>query len=426
MDFNSTMRVVQNICTAQSLQESYLLYRAYKSELRGWRFVFANERGSFSHLGMKQEFPNTAVIKNLFSCKQLSVLDEHTVEDMESKQPIPFDYSVSLDTQAVSYLYPYIFGSRKLSEGVTGDIVEVFDFLARPDVNCDPLPYLRENTRNIIQGNHSDDVYNTMYAFEILKTLDVNKYESSRSIVSLYSNHKNTKSVLSSLSSMSYALNSNFQLLDSIKSRYLKFLCVLLKIIEIGIRNKKSKENKAISLLEFMHNDMATLMHRELLIGCAFFESGVKFDFFDKIHKGNPKLFTYIHSMTWDIMHIQEREEAYDFVLRENTRYFFSNFLTFDRRLASLIDKFPIKAMALAPNSITYNFYEKGVIPFLNDYLGNKFSCVDRFFFEDAVMDRERRRSNCTNYYYSLAENIAESIASINNSEVPEGFFSII
>lgn len=421
-----TMKVVQEVCSAETLQESYLLYMAFKERLKGWRFVLANDRGNFTHSGLHSQFPNTAVVRSLFSTKQVSVLDEYTVEDMQANIQIPFDYSIALDTQALSYLHPYIFGSKQLSEGVDADMVEVFDFLSREDVNCDPSPYLHENTRNIARGDHVDEVYNSLYAYEILKTLDVNKYKSSKKIESLYSDAENFKSVQYLLSSQTYTLNADARLLDGARKRYFQILCTILKIVEIGIGSKKSRENKAISLLEFMHQNMATLMHRELMVGCAFFELGANFDFFDKIHKGNPKLFSYIPSMTWDLLHLREREEASTLLPIEGTRYFFSAFLTFDRRLASVIDKFPVRVMALSPDSIPYNFYQKDTTSFLDDFLGSKVSNIYKFFDESAALDRDLRRENDTSYYFDLAKEIAGRIAEINGSPVPEDFWSVI
>jgi len=57
------------------------------------------------------------------------------------------DYSISLDTQAVSYLKSFIVGSTGGS--LPKDIAEVLGFITRDDVYVDPIPYVLENLHNL-------------------------------------------------------------------------------------------------------------------------------------------------------------------------------------------------------------------------------------------------------------------------------------
>ena len=78
--------------------------------LKGWRFAFSSENGAQTGLAVNRSFAAGAVVKSAFQSDSVLVLDELTVEDMArlGRAEYPIDFSISLDTEALSYIHPHL------------------------------------------------------------------------------------------------------------------------------------------------------------------------------------------------------------------------------------------------------------------------------------------------------------------------------
>ena len=150
-------KLIARICNAESLAESYDLYKTYFHVLRKCKFVFSAENGGYPAFAVNKTFPAGGAIRSLFSADKVFVLDEAIAQQMESGfSTFPIDYSISLDTQALSYLEPYLRGS---GSRLPADFAEVFSFIARLDVWVDPIPYLHENLANLDTPRGPDRIF---------------------------------------------------------------------------------------------------------------------------------------------------------------------------------------------------------------------------------------------------------------------------
>lgn len=125
-------KLMASICTAGSLAESFALYKIAATHLTKCKFVFAAKSGGTPGFAVNRTFSANGAVRSLFSTDKVIVLDEDTFQAMETGTAIyPLDYSISLDTQALSYLEPFLRGSTSC---IPGDFKEVFEFIARKDV----------------------------------------------------------------------------------------------------------------------------------------------------------------------------------------------------------------------------------------------------------------------------------------------------
>ncbi|MGC3834408.1 hypothetical protein ACPSKX_09090 [Moritella viscosa] len=104
--------LIQEIATADSLGESIAIFSLTKELLDGCKFIFASDSGPSPGLSVGQDFKDGSAIRSLFSTEKVLVLDNETLRDMSlGTAEFQIDYSISLDTQALSYLEPYISGN---------------------------------------------------------------------------------------------------------------------------------------------------------------------------------------------------------------------------------------------------------------------------------------------------------------------------
>ena len=125
--------VVALVANADSTTDAFLAYERFGSLIPDWKFMFAADTGPRPGFAVNRNFSDGSVVRGLFSSDRVVVLDPETRREMQSggEATFPIDHSIALDTQALSYLAPYIDGrTSKLPK----DFHEVFAFIARDDV----------------------------------------------------------------------------------------------------------------------------------------------------------------------------------------------------------------------------------------------------------------------------------------------------
>lgn len=379
------------VCTAKTLDESIKIFIEHKSLLQECKFIFSADHGTTPGFSVNHNFSATGVIRGLFKTDKVWVLDKTTLNEMrEGKGTSTFniDYSISLDTQALSYLEPYI--NRKILD--VKDFAEVFDFLARTDVNVDPMPYLLENLFKQNSQHDYDQIFFKYKSYEILRTLDLENLQINRQISSTLSDEQLNIQTQQNLAKIIYGLDNNTR--DVLKLRLDSYYCLLLKMATIHFsRSKLTVKQKMYKLLEFMDQELATIWKRELIVAYEFFKQGNDLRFFGKIQKNSPKVLKEIHNMSWDFFHIRQLEDTAPLLLND-ARYYFPSLLTFDKKFIEIIDLCPLKAYAyLGELKQPLPFYDEDVLGSFNTLISdsNEFG---RFFSSDAIASRNKRRSH--------------------------------
>ncbi|NSL93041.1 hypothetical protein [Acetobacter syzygii] len=151
----SKEEIVSYIGSLSSEAEALLAYSVFHERIPEYKFIFASEKGGIPGLAVNHSFPSGGYIRSLFKTERILVLDPQTFRDMKFGQATyPIDYSISLDTQALSYLVPYI----KTGKAVLG-FDDVFNFISRLDVNVDPSPYMGENLFRLNNKNELNKIF---------------------------------------------------------------------------------------------------------------------------------------------------------------------------------------------------------------------------------------------------------------------------
>jgi hypothetical protein len=169
---------VSRICRASTRKEVLLAYLSEFQAVQDLKFVVASPYGTVPGFAVNRDFANGAAVRSLFKSGKILFLDPETVfEELNvGKALVPFDYSISLDTQALSHLKPYVIG--RTPEKIDPDLRAVFEFIARDDVFVDSTPYMSENLDNLQDGERAaEEIFSRLRAYEVLRTLDKDHFQ---------------------------------------------------------------------------------------------------------------------------------------------------------------------------------------------------------------------------------------------------------
>lgn len=347
--------LVAEIANADSTSGAISAYTNYGSLLPDWKFVFASNKGPVPGFAVNRTFSDGSVVRGLFSATNVVVLDREIHGAMLANATVtfPIDYSIALDTQALSYLAPYIEGK---TSSLAKDFHEIFQFIARGDVYVDPVPYITENLPNILIEKNVSEIRRRLTAYEMLRTIDEEHLRDTGQIRSISSEEERKRIVEKYVIDM-LDNASDSEVMTAVQFRHTLCYCVLLKMTSIQLRSKtKTPATKLQELVDFMDAELHTMWLREIVVAAEYFKRGQNLAFFGKIQKAPAaKLsdqFAVLKGMAWDFWHIRYLESAAtnEDTMPESTRikprYFFPALLTCDKRFIEIIDLYPLKSYA--------------------------------------------------------------------------------
>lgn len=385
-------RGIRDVCCADSIAAAHEAYLAYQKELKGCRLILAAEEGNTPGFAVNQSLGGKFVVRSIFADRKLFFIDEMTVAEMQTgRAQVAVDWSIGLDTQTVSYLEPYIAGRAK----VPANFSDVFSYLARPDINVNPTPYMMENYHRMGHGTKEDreKIRSKFLAYEVLRTLDRRHFMESKEIRSELGSQKideRTKRLVSKLIKDSRTKQHGASLLFMVRC----FCALLLKMAIIQISGQqRSTEDKLMEFLQFCDRSLAAMWIRETIVALHYFERGQKLLFFGRVQKCRPGTVETIRGMAWDLWHVRRMDLEAASPPRANARYFIPAFLTCDAGLIEVIDLCPMRAIAVGETG-------RGPLPFYDEvgWSGTALEALDLqhrihdvFYTEEARAYRHKR-----------------------------------
>ncbi len=288
---------------------------------------------------------DTKRFKNLFKNNNFIFLNKNIIKDMnENKEPIiRIDYTVSFDTQFVSFIERYFIGKR--IEQIE-EFEDILYKLIKNDVNSDYMPYIFEN---IAKGESKE-------AIKLNIKHIVNFFHLDKSSSCLLKNMQIKNQIQCDLDYNDIVENTidkiNYNELNGFQEQQEIMYIILMKMIIIN-KEKKSPKQKINELVNFMHNSIFTIFDRELTIAIKFYENQNELKFFNKVVNINSKTLIQLSNMAWDLALVRLIEQAYALRPREEADFFISYFLTFDEGLSQIIDCYPLKAILMLNKSET-------------------------------------------------------------------------
>lgn len=197
----TAFEVASEICHMPTNQQAFWKYLQFRDLLKGWRFVLASDRGPQAGFAVNRTFRAGAIVKSPFVGEHVVVVDDRVATATLASQSVvfPMDFSISLDTQAVSSIEPYL--GRRTST-LPKDFEEVFHFLSKKETNFDPMPYMLENLSNIKNPDKYDAIYQKTRGYETLRTIDLDLLRTTGQALSKLSDHDLNKETQETIASM--------------------------------------------------------------------------------------------------------------------------------------------------------------------------------------------------------------------------------
>ncbi|WP_150116060.1 hypothetical protein [Desulfovibrio fairfieldensis] len=399
---------IHDVCYSNTLSEAVQKFNLYKPVLENYHFVISVPFGNIPGNARKKYFSNTAKIKTPFLSDQLIFIDRSSAFEMQlcDRATLRVDYSISLDSNTTSYLWPYINSDRI---GAV-DLVEVLEFISRDDVFVDPIPFFMENAPRLLDLSNSTQIFNRVKGYEILRNLDPALLK--KGIIRTALTEDEIIAKTQSLISDFYVRLTQDDTLGTIIFRRDFKLCQILKMVSIqfGMPNKTIAD-KLSSFFEFCNNEMATFDWRAIAIAKEYFSKGQNFSFFGKIQKGRKGLFEALNGMAWDMLHVMQLEESITIKPEEKADYFLPALLTFDQGLSDMMDLHPLKAIAFSKDDKRpIPFYAKNPLEIISDdeKIHNDFH--QRYYSLSARIKREKRRESFRDNIGQLKTSLLEEV----------------
>lgn len=343
---------------APTPQQAFECFQQNSELLKEHKFVIRGTLGTQPSHAFDREFSHGAGVHTLFSGSRVVVLDERIARETAAGDvQFHFDYSIALDTQAVSYLHPYTCGRDPAISNP--DLQAVFDLIAGPDVWVDPLPYLLENLDQVgVSPRIDSKILEKLKAYEILRTIDSSALADGQ---------------VKSIHSDGEIVDRSSKLFDSMKlqatpaggvhavaRQYQFFHACMLAIVDAYFDPDLGASEKLLAVADFCDQELAAMAGRELQLGHWLFSKSEIPEFFRKLKHMN---IDSVRNMTWDIFHLRRMEKLYAIDIDSKADFFFPAMLTFDKALREVIDLHPLRAIAWSTrNRSPITFYEKDPI----------------------------------------------------------------
>lgn len=351
---NKELRIIEKICKADSKLESFELFLGAKDILEDWYIIFSSEheKTEIPELLLSKNITQDSYLCNILEGNTIFVLSKAMVESMirQDNKPFNIDYSIAFDTQFTSYLKRTVFNNASL---VPDSFIETLDYVIKNELNFDPFEYLYENIPAVF--NKDELIFDTLLAYDILKTIDMDIYRKNKEIISYLPDNLLKEIVDSELDETIITL---MNVAKSIYDIYQLSYALLLKMVEIQFKHQnKSKVKKLEMLLNLMQEKLGKVCIRELIIADTYFDKGQKLKFFRKIQKGSKKNIKDLKNMAWDLFHIHQMERNFCIMSYQTEDFSIPLFLTFDKGLSEIIQLCSI-------NTIAYNKKDMTILPF--------------------------------------------------------------
>jgi len=319
--------------------QGFLIYKDNKEMLKDWMFIGCdpNNINQIKKVIHSKKLFDKCYLLNFFKYNYIYVIDYRTT--LKDKILFFLDYSLSLDTQMLSYIKRYMFGSK---ETIPNNFAKVLNYLIINNINVDPFEYLYENFNNFDERHN--DIFQTLYAYETFKSLDVTYWKSNYLLMSNLSHKEIVENVNKEILMIKYSFAKMKDYRD--KCYNLTYIC-LLKMIIIELKYRKKKwEYKLDLFLCYLNNEVGLMVHREIIIAKEYFLKGHNLGFFKKITSNIKEPIKVIKNMAWDLFHIRNIERN-QIAFNQNNAYFVPCFLTYDKNLAEIARLCSIKKIAI-------------------------------------------------------------------------------
>ncbi|CAB3713109.1 hypothetical protein [Trinickia soli] len=388
----SEQLLVQEVCSASNALEAQRRFEMNATALKDWQILFAEESDAGSIKLLNRTLGPSGVATSVFRGKSLWLIDAPFVVQ---SGPMSFrgGSAVFLDSNAASYI-------RKIA------------------YQGDPPPGLLSWANLINQiGTRLQQLNPYLYLWESLRCWNdetvarckeavaaIHALASSGSKLTAEWGRRFRTTFRESAENFANGLIVEFE--QNLKAglfagmedqlNLIEAVLVRSQIIELG--SNRAKEHKLAQLVAYMHEELSTIMLRELIVcgDILLRSSGSRISKKLNSIQNHPAPLTLIRNCAWD-MYIPRALDALTSVTPDHAPhvdFYVAEVLTFDGDVLDIINTTKLRAIAVhRPSKKTFPFFDSDVAEWLGNRLGPKrMPALMEYFSTQAFVDRARRR----------------------------------
>lgn len=384
---------IQQVGTASNPLKALQAFQHHHALLKDWRIVYAAEDGHGPFKLRRQQFSSKGFVSTLFRGESLWVID-HEAATSETIN-IHMGTATFVDSNAASFIQrlayreapaaPLLEFCKAMSDAFT------IDELSR----INPYLYLWEAQRD--KGAKTlAGVRQTMAALHAIKLiqqpLDAHWGRTFRARYRQEAEAHADRFLMEFYRDMDYTGQHIEDQVDLMEA-----MLIRTKIIEYS--SQKSSQAKMAALVQFMHEEMSTLMLRELIVCADILCQGGRSQLSQKLNAlhDKPAPLAVLRNCAWDLHLLRSMDRMSNTSSQAGLGEFYvANLITFDRDLADTLRLAELRAYALHRSSSMYfPVYNESLDSWLKARVGEKrMSQLGEFFMEDGINQRARRRSH--------------------------------
>lgn len=309
--------------------------------------IISSDKNIAINMPIFKEIMSISNIKSVFKYPNLAFFSPSIVKNMQHGQraPLKIDYSISFESNSARHLHDYIMGKKVKEESFIPTIHTILE----NNYNLDPMFYMIEN---FAKGNDTENFHENLVSIKKLMTCDMNYYNSTKKIKSLYSDEDIEKIVREETKYFKNEFKSIFKVAQE-QHLIMKIILLMIMIAKFKITSKKEEKLQLQFkyFIKFMDEKLKTIFLRELVVALNYLEydntnnkKEKKYKFFNKLNSEKKEnIVHHIDNMAWDFTLVRQLEIFFSSKPNPDVDFFIPFIFTYDKGLIEILENFYCK-----------------------------------------------------------------------------------
>ncbi|WP_025601338.1 hypothetical protein [Burkholderia sp. WSM2230] len=388
----SDQQLVQEICSAPNALEAHRRFEKTAAALEEWQIIFAEESDAGSIKLLDRTLGSSGVATSVFRGKSLWLMDAPFVSQ---SGPITFrgGSAMFVDSNAATYIRNIAYHDDPSPKALNW--ADLINQIGPKLQQLNPYLYLWESLRSWNDGTIAE-CKRSIAAIHALS--------SSGSMLSAEWGRRFRTVFRESAENFATGLIAEFErnlrsgLFAGLQGQLDLMEAVLVRTQIIELSSKKAKEHKLAQLVAYMHEELSTIMLRELIICGDILLRSNRSRISAKLNsiQNQADPLALIRNCAWD-MYIPRALDALTSVSPDHAPhvdFYVAEVLSFDGDVSDIINTTKLRAIAVhRPSKRNFPFFDSDVAEWLGNRLGPKrMDALSGYFLPEAFLDRARRR----------------------------------
>ncbi|MBP4047765.1 hypothetical protein [Chromobacterium violaceum] len=387
-----TQYAIHKVGTANDPLEACEVFQANADLLKDWRIIYAAEEGLGPFKLRRSQFSEKGFVSTAFRGKSLWVLDSDVITTTGS---VPFRMGTGtfLDSNAASFIRALAYLEKIPDAALTACKSMSEHFSLEELSRLNPYFYLWEGYRskNIKTIQRTRETIAAILAIPLIKKpFDIDwgiEFRSTYRAQAEASADEFLYQFYREMDKIGEPIESQVDIVESI----------LVRTMILEYSSNKAAHNKLEALVQFLHEELSTIMIRELIVCADILCREGKSQLSKKLNslpdKKNP--LATIRNCAWDLFLLRAMDQISNTSAgNQSVEFYIPNLITFDDDLSDILQLAELRAIAIhRTSSATFPIFDESMSPWLEMRVGEKkMSSLIDLFSDAAFNSRTKKR----------------------------------